>query len=172
MRKEFKMETKVEKLLEKRSQDIKEEWKDEINDKLSLCESPIEKLFLIEFEYQVKAEPYEEYYWIMPQYKINNYRVDFMIYYHYFSKWMTKKNEYPEQNKSKSLIVELDSYLWHGSNPEQFANEKKRERELQKEGWNIMRFSGREIYRNVEKHVEEVFESFREIENKLPEEDR
>ena len=166
------METKVEKLLEKRSQDIKEEWKDEINDKLSLCESPIEKLFLIEFEYQVKTEPYEEYYWILPQYKINNYRIDFLVYYHYFSKWTTKKNEYPEQNKSKSLIIELDSYLWHGSTPEQFTKEKEREREFKKDGWNMMRFSGREIYRSVEKCVGETLEYFSEIGKQISEEYR
>ncbi len=167
------MESKVEKWLEKRGQNLKEEWKDIVGDKfLSLCKSPIEELFFVEWEYQKMAQAYPEYYYIMPQYKIKNYRVDFMIYYHYLPKWMLKENECPENNKDKAFVVELDSYLWHGSDPEQFANEKKRERELQKEGWNIMRFSGREIHRNVEKCVEEVFESFWEIEKKLPEEYR
>ena len=162
------MEGKIEKLLEKRSQNIGEEWKEMTGDKMALCESPIEKLFFIEWEYQIKAEPYEEYYWIMPQYKINNYRVDFLIYYHYFSKWI-KESKYPEHNKNKSLIVELDSFLWHGSKPEQFAKEKERERELKKENWNMMRFSGREIYRNAEKCVEEVFEYFSKITREMPE---
>jgi len=163
------MDKKVEELLEKRSQNIKEEWKDIIGDEIESCESPIEKLFLIEFKYRIKAEPYEEYYWIMPQYKINNYRVDFLVYYHYFSKWIFEENEYPKQNKDKCLIVETDSHLWHGSTPEQFTKEKERERELQKEGWHIMRFSGREIYRNVEKCVDETIEYFSNIQNKMPE---
>lgn len=162
------MEKKVEDWLEKRGQDIKEEWKDMIGDKSLSCESPIEKLFLIEFEYRIKSEPYEEYYWIMPQYKINNYRVDFLIYYHYFST-RNMVDEYPEQNKDKCLIVETDSHLWHGSTPEQFTKEKERERILKKDGWDIMRFSGREIYRNVEKCVEEAIEYFSEIEDKMPE---
>ena len=162
------MENKVEKLLEKRSQDIKEEWKDIRREAITICESPIEKLFLIEWEYQTEAQAYPEYFYIMPQYKINNYRVDFMIYFNTDKKWMDKEYKYPESQKEKSLIVEIDSYLWHGSEPDQFTKEKERERELQKEGWHIIRFSGREIYRDVEKCVEEVFEYFRKIENHIP----
>ena len=121
----------------------------------------------MEWKYQKEAQPYSEYYYLMPQYKIGDYRVDFLIYYHYFSK-LIKEDEYPKDNKGKSLIVELDSHLWHGTSSEQFTKEKERERELQKEGWNIMRFSGREIYRDVEKCVEEVFEYFSKIANQMP----
>ena len=100
------MENKVEKLLEKRSQDIKEEWKDIRREAITICESPIEKLFLIEWEYQTEAQAYPEYFYIMPQYKINNYRVDFMIYFNTDKKWMDKEYKYPESQKEKSLIVE------------------------------------------------------------------
>ena len=61
----------------------------------------------------------------------------------------------------------MDSYLWHGSEPKQFDKEKKRERELQKKGYNLMRFSGREIYRNVEKCVGEVLDFLSDIETKI-----
>ena len=166
------MENKIEKWLEKRGQDTKEEWMELIGDLLLQCESPIEKLFLIEWEYRNKINTYNEYFYIMPQYKINNYRVDFMMYFHTDKKWMGKKSECPEEHKEKSLIVELDSHLWHGTNPEQFTKEKERERELQREGWNVMRFSGREIYRNVEKCVEEVFEYFEGIKEHIPIEQR
>jgi len=41
-----------------------------------------------------------------------------------------------------------------------YSNEKKRERDLMNEGYKIMRFSGREIVRDVEKCVEEVIDYF------------
>jgi len=148
------MEKKVEKLLEINGTDLKNIWEGYVFSKIKDCESPIEKLFLIEWYY--KREIYSLHYFIKSQYKINNYRVDFMI---------------SIPNKENILIVELDSYLWHGSKSEQFANEKKRERELKKEGYNIMRFSGREIYRDVEKCVEEVIQYLNEIEIKLKEEE-
>ena len=150
------MEEKIEKWLEKRSQDFLEEWKQMIKDNLILCKSPLEKLFLIEWRYRKAFYCDYENFFMKPQYKINNYIVDFIIYF--------RKDGY--RYKEKSLIVELDSYLWHGADPEQFAKEKKRERELQKKGYNLMRFSGREIYRDVEKCVEEVLVFLSNIEEK------
>jgi len=157
------MESKVEEWLKKRSQDIKEEWKNLTGDRLSLCDSPIEKLFLVEWEFAtVFASDFENLY-LIPQYKIGNYRVDFLVYYIPPNILPIKEKDYLLNNKKTSLIIELDSYLWHGSDPEQFAKEKERERELKKEGWNIMRFSGREIYRNVEKCIYEVLDYLMDI---------
>jgi hypothetical protein len=172
------MDNKVDRWLIKRSEDIKEEWVENVNYKLNKCQSEIEKLFMIEFLYQnewggsLGILPDDEVF-IFPQFKINNYKVDFMIFVASFNEWSKDGlNNYPSKHKEKCLIVELDSYLWHGSDPEQFTKEKTREREIIKEGYNIMRFSGREIYRNVEKCVEEITEHFWEenkkiIENKM-----
>jgi very-short-patch-repair endonuclease len=146
------MEKKVEKLLEERGQNIKEEWIDMIEDKMSICESPMEKLFLIEWYYQNDNFYFGgdlRNYIITPQYKIDNYRVDFLI-------CLDDGSITPHNNKENCLIVEIDSYLWHGSDPEQFTKEKERERELIKQEYKLMRFSGREIYRNVEKCVNET----------------
>ena len=146
------MEDKVEKWLEKRGQDIKEEWKDIAEIHVSYCESPIEKLFLIEWHYQNEnfycGGDLKDYI-ITPQYKIGDHRVDFLI-------CLDDGSIDPYNRKENCLIVEIDSYIWHGSTPEQFTKEKERERELKKDGWNVMRFSGREIYRNVEKYVYET----------------
>lgn len=61
-----------------------------------------------------------------------------------------------EKTKNDLLLIELDSYLWHGSTPEQYTKEKERERVLFNEGYKVMRFSGREIYKDVEKCINEV----------------
>jgi hypothetical protein len=158
---------KIDKWLEKRGEDIKDEWTIATQERINLCESPIEKLFYIECLYQTENWSDYENIFIMPQYKIANYRVDFMFYISFGKDWMTEEHSYPQHNKNRSLIIELDSYLWHGSNPEQFAKEKERERHLQKEGWTIHRYSGREIYRDVEKCVEEVLDYIRFIETNI-----
>lgn len=143
------MSNKVEEWLELRSEDIKREWNDNVNDQIFFCESPIEKLFYIEWLYQIEATPNSDNIYINPQYKIGNYRVDFFI-------TLDNGEVYFYKNKKNCFIVELDSYLWHGSTPEQFAKEKERERYLKSEQWDILRFSGREIYRDVEKCVDET----------------
>jgi len=161
------MDKKVEELLKKRKQDVADEWGASIKRNIKKCESPIEELFYIEWIYYnpfgEEDMPGGEGYYIIPQYKVNNkYRIDFLISYTTSGNWWFK-NERKHPKKDKSILIELDSHLWHSSNPEQFTKEKERERELQKEGWHIMRFSGREVYRNVEKCVNEVIEYFNNI---------
>jgi very-short-patch-repair endonuclease len=140
------MEHKIENWLEKRGNEIKEEWIDVVKDKIIQCQSPIEKLFLIEWEYQNNSFYFggdlKDYY-IKPQFIIEGYgyKVDFMIINTTRPDW---------------IVVELDSYLWHGSTPDQFAKEKERERDITKLGYKLFRFSGKEIYRNVEKCVNET----------------
>jgi len=75
------VENKVEEWLEKRGQDIKEEWKNNIEYNLKICESPMEKIFLIEWHYQ--TDHYDDFtnFFIDSQYEIKNYMVDFILYY-------------------------------------------------------------------------------------------
>ena len=145
------MESKAGKWLEERAQEIGNIWEGYVFAKIRNCEceSPIEELFLVEWYFQ--NEIYDTGYSIKSQYKINDYRVDFMI---------------STPHKENILIVELDSYLWHGSKPEQFAKEKERERELRREGWDIIRFSGREIYKDVINCVYELIEYLENMEEK------
>lgn len=170
------MRDNVEKYLKKRAKDIAKEWENSIYETAeSLCKSPIEKLFLIEWYYQIEEEKDNPdgfpNFFIQPQYKINvgnkDYIVDFLIYYIIDDNWMNKQHSYPEYHKEQALITELDSFLWHGQTPEQFENEKRRERKLQKEGWKIIRFSGREIVRDVENCVEQVIDYFDNIKPKI-----
>ncbi len=171
------MKKNVQEYLEKRAEDIREEWEDDVWIFIeNCCESPIEKLFFIEWRYQ--TEGYKENqpkcfpnFYIMPQREIivgkKKYKVDFLIYYVIGDSWMGEEANAPKLHKNQALIVELDSYLWHGSNPEQFTKEKERERKLQEEGWKIMRFSGREVLRNTEKCVDDVLGYFYSIKERI-----
>lgn len=158
------MEDKIERLLEEKGQQIKEEWKENIRGRMYNL-TPIESLFYITWESK-KISEYDElplYYhenWkyplLYPQREIQvqdkKYRVDFLIVMKDLRNW-----DEPEI-KENILIVELDSYLWHGSDPTQFTREKERERELKKKGYNVLRFSGREIWRDTEKCVDETIQ--------------
>jgi very-short-patch-repair endonuclease len=97
------------------------------------CESPIERIFW-DAGYFILSR----YGQITPQVNIGRYRVDFT--------YTTEVNK---------IIVELDGQNWH-STPEQRAYDYQRERELQREGWQVVRFTGAEIYGDVQGAVFEV----------------
>jgi len=169
------MNKNIQKYLEKRSLDVAKSWSIDCEEEIERhnIKSPIEQLFLIEFYYQLESglnevpDKFPKFY-LEPQKEIQTqegkkYRVDFQIYYTDNDMWMVKEMTLPKNNKDKVLIVELDSFLWHGQTPEQFEKEKIRERDLMNEGYKIMRFSGREIVRNVEKCVQEVIDYFEAI---------
>lgn len=70
-------------------------------------------------------------------------RVDFLIRYK------------PKRGKHKFIIVECDSFQFH-STADQLVREKKRERELVQSPFKILRFAGREIYKNPSKAAEDI----------------
>lgn len=69
---------------------------------------------------------------------IDNYRVDFLI-------------------PSKKIIIELYGYQYHNTK-QKITKDAERERKLQKLGYQIIRFTGTEIYKDVKKCVNEVLE--------------
>jgi len=73
---------------------------------------------------------------IIPQVNIGKYRVDFAI---------------PEHH----IAIELDGHDYHKSK-EQRTHDAKRERYLEREGWRVIRFTGSEVYKDVDKCVGEV----------------
>lgn len=103
-----------------------EELRSEIAD--SKIQSPIEKKF---WEIAKKEFPSME-----PQYKIGDFHVDFAL----------------PDNK---LAIELEGHEYH-STKEQLEYDANRERELQKMGWCIIRFRGGEIYKRLNKCIEDI----------------
>jgi|TARA_Y100000310_G_C20615952_1_gene780626 very-short-patch-repair endonuclease len=149
---------KVLKHLAQRRVDVAVEW-----EMLTLVEldeyrmTPIEELFYVEFCYQTFPENkflsgihlYISHQVKTPVSKNKAYIIDFVI-------CCKEQNQDEQITPETAVLVELDSYLWHGQTPEQFEKEKKRERDLKKAGYDLLRFSGREIMRDVGKCVREA----------------
>lgn len=55
-----------------------------------------------------------------------------------------------------NVIVELDGHDFHERTPEQAQSDKSRDRELQALGWNVLRFTGREVLRSPADCLHEV----------------
>lgn len=77
----------------------------------------------------------------------NNYRVDFYIY-------ITRFRLDPEHRGYKSeswpemarLVVEVDGHEFHDRTKQQASYDRKRDRELTREGYRIVRFTGSDVY--------------------------
>lgn len=82
---------------------------------------------------------------IVPQYNVPGfpYRVDFA---------------FPDDK----VAVELDGYEYHNSK-EQFTKDRQRQRELEMAGWRFIRFSGREIYQDVDRCIRQAYEFWQAI---------
>lgn len=117
----------------------------------SLCESPIERLFLcaLELEFHLKASqtpcpaligPSPDYdFVVQPQYELSTFRVDVAV------------RRLIGQNDPRAvpvLVVELDGHEFHERTKEQAQRDKSRDRQLQALGWKVLRFTGTEVYRD------------------------
>lgn len=103
----------------------------EIVENICLTESPIEESFLFEcLKQEVKG--------IKSQKVIGHYRTDFAI-------------------EDKKLVIELDGHESHKTKMQR-TKDAQRERYLKKEGWELIRFTGNEIYYDVVRCVQELQE--------------
>ena len=89
--------------------------------KLRLCESPIELRFFVFSMHKIPN--------LRPQVVVGPYRVDLAI---------------PE----KKVAIELDGHEFHKTS-NQRTHDAQRERYLQKQGWQVIRFTGTEIHKDV-----------------------
>lgn len=60
-------------------------------------------------------------------------------------------------NASCKVVVECDGHNFHEKTREQAARDKKRDRDMQKQGYIVMRFTGSEIWTSAENCAREVF---------------
>jgi len=82
-------------------------------------------------------------FWITPQAKIGNYRVDFLL-------WFKLKRHIG------GIAVECDGHQYHEKTKEQAARDKRRDREILQSGFPVMRFTGSEIYKDAIACAEQV----------------
>ena len=107
------------------------------------CESSIERLFLETFDaIRTKDRNTMFDYCLVPQVEIGNYRVDFELINH----------------KDKKIIVECDGHEFHQKSKQQVEKDNQRERDLKKLGYEVVRFSGSEIFKDAEKCVEDLLD--------------
>jgi len=127
------------------------------------CESPIEEAMLMALciicheyadnvRYKVENHKFGDLeegidsFLIEPQAVIGKYRADFLLTYGGYIK--NEINGEYEWNTRK-LIIECDGHDFHEKTKEQAARDKKRDRELQAEGYKIFHFTGSEIWRDI-----------------------
>lgn len=117
------------------------------------CESPIEQLLALELEWInlediIYYNPYIDVVNIDKQAEIicgkNKYRVDFLIPVQY-------KNQ-----ETKFFVIECDGYDFHQKTKQQVEKDNKRQRDLQKNGYEIIRFSGTEIWHSPTRCAREI----------------
>jgi very-short-patch-repair endonuclease len=100
------------------------------NARLAKIESPIELKFFEAMQNNTDEQ-------LEPQWKVeaggHHYRLDFAI-------------------PSKMIAFELDGHDYHKTR-EQRTSDTRRERNLQKEGWKVIRFTGTDIHNNLDKCV-------------------
>lgn len=114
------------------------------------CESPIEQLMALEL-YRIKdrldswlsnIEIFETLYQEEMELNGKNYRFDFMI-----NIVFKILNEY---SNSLNLVIGCDGYDFHQKTKEQVKKDNERDRNLQMAGYYIFRFSGSEIYNDLQ----------------------
>ena len=111
----------------------------------SECRSPIEVIFNFAFDLVAYAEGYVGF-WLKPQYEAHSrnkektYYLDFAFFAEEVDGLVYIKNP------SFKLDIECDGHEFHEKTKEQVTHDNEREYELKMQGYDVLRFSGSQIY--------------------------
>lgn len=113
--------------------------------------SPIEAIFITAFELYIKFYNKEQIL-LLPQKEIyienKKYIVDFEF----------ESDEYVNQfNTDKKIIIECDGHQFHQKTKEQVTKDNEREYNLKMAGYQVLRFSGSQIYNEPFKCAEDTY---------------
>lgn len=114
-------------------------------------ESPIEQIFITAFELYLIFNKKEDIYLFLQKEIIANgkkYVVDF-----YFE----EDENVNKFNTDKKIIIECDGYEFHQKTKEQVKHDNEREYDLKMAGYEILRFSGSQIYNEPFKCAEDTY---------------
>lgn len=136
--------------------EIIDSYKSTIINSLINCESPIEQLLALKLN-----ERLYKYYSVNGNVEVlgfenqaiidcksKKYRVDFLIELVF--------KEYGRYKDLLKLVIECDGHDFHEKTKEQVRKDNERVRAIQNEGYEVLRFSGSEIYNNTEKCINEI----------------
>jgi very-short-patch-repair endonuclease len=102
------------------------------------CESPLEELFLV----ALAPTTIWGYIEVCPQYEVGPYRVDFLLHFN--------------EREDIAVAVEIDGHDFHEKTREQAERDKKRDRYFAQIGMPLLRFTGREVWRDPRACVREA----------------
>ena len=130
--------------------------------RLALCESPIEEMFLAALVPSVMAHeiPLGFAYWpiafeIYAQHEVGPYRADFALIYNR-AKTGFMRACLSEMPGTVRFIIECDGHDFHEKTKQQAARDKARDRYLTANGWHVLRFTGSEIHADALECAREV----------------
>lgn len=87
---------------------------------------------------------------VRPQHCVDRYRADFLISYHFFG-------------HDLQIVVECDGHDFHEKTKAQARRDKKRDRDMQRAGFQVYRFTGSEIRANPVGCAGEVLDTIEEF---------
>lgn len=105
----------------------------------------VEKLFESNFERDIYYLLDSKGFKLIPQFKVGNYRLDFVV----------------ENNFNQKIVIECDGDVYHGL--EQLENDLERQTVLERCGWKFIRVRASEFYYEKEKTIERIIEELKEF---------
>lgn len=127
-------------------------WNDES------IKSPIEQIFITAFEFYCRLENKKRIF-LFPQkeviYNNKKYYIDFEFEADDYLTSLIFEDKL--KNKNFKLAIECDGYEFHQKTKEQVQHDNEREYNLKMAGYEVLRFSGIQIYNNPLKCVEDTY---------------
>lgn len=129
-----------------------EKHKDKIMSYLERCESPIEQMLFVTIAHSTRdiarkfGINHKVEFSILPQENADPYRIDIGL------------SIFIDGEIIIRIAVECDGHDYHEKTKEQAARDKARDRELTKQGYIVVRFTGSEIYKDPWKCADQVYE--------------
>ena len=127
---------------------------DTVDFSYELCESPIETMFNFAFDLLADSKKTKGRLWLLPQEVIKtsggNYRADFL-----FSSY---ECDYGQDYKEYNLVIECDGHDFHERTKQQVVRDNQRTMDLKKAGYDVIRFSGSQIYNDPFKCANDVLD--------------
>lgn len=145
---------RVQETLDEAKERAASEARDQVHDLFETAtrqgvESPIELLFLAAFATVWQMDPMA--YVIDHQVEIGRYRADFVVTF--------KMAPY----EPIRVVVECDGHDFHEKTKEQAEHDKRRDRFMTAQGFTVMRFTGRELWRDPFACVEEIVDYTQDV---------